>query len=218
MVLEYKTIYQGNKAEIVEKKSRFIATVQPIQSEQEALEFIEKMKKQYWDASHNCFAYTVGERQELQRFSDDGEPGGTAGRPMLDVLIGEKIHNTAVVVTRYFGGTLLGTGGLVRAYQRSTKAGLDASTVITKKRGRRLKINTDYTGLGKIQYILAQRGLKIMDTQYTDSVCMKVLIPLDEEGSIKKEITEATNGQADMTAGDECYFAEVYKEIMVFEE
>ena len=218
MVSEYKTIYQGNKAEIVEKKSRFIATVQLVRSEQEALEFIEKIKKQYWDASHNCFAYTVGERQELQRFSDDGEPGGTAGRPMLDVLLGEGLHNTAVAVTRYFGGTLLGTGGLVRAYQKSTKAGIDASMVITKKRARKLKINTDYTGLGKIQYILAQRGLKIMDTQYTDSVCMKVLLPLDEEGIIKKEITEATNGQADMEAGGECYFAEVYKEIVIFEE
>ena len=157
MVTEYQTVYEGNEAEITEKKSRFIATVRPARSEEDALVFIESMRKKYWDASHNCFAYVVGERCELQRCSDDGEPGGTAGRPMLDVLIGEGLHDTAVVVTRYFGGTLLGTGGLVRAYQSATKAGIEASTVITKRAGRKWKLTTDYAGLGKIQYILGQR-------------------------------------------------------------
>ncbi len=115
MLLECKILYSGGQGELVEKKSRFIATVRPVSNEEEALAFIEEMRKQYWDARHNCFAYVIGERNELARFSDDGEPGGTAGKPMLDVLLGEGLHNTAVVVTRYFGGTLLGTGGLVRA-------------------------------------------------------------------------------------------------------
>lgn len=218
MLMEYKTVYQGNEAEIVEKKSRFIATVEPIATEEAAAEFIERMKKRYWDARHNCFAYVLGENHELKRYSDDGEPGGTAGKPMLDVLLGEDIHNTAVVVTRYFGGTLLGTGGLVRAYQGAAKAGLEASLVITKKRGRMLEIDTDYTGLGKIQYILGQRSLHITDTQYTDNVKISVLVPLDEEQAVINEITEGTNGQADILSGEECWFARLDKETLIFEE
>ena len=120
----YKVVYAGGEGEIIEKKSRFIATVRPVECEEEAAAFIGAIKKQYWDATHNCSAFTIGRNHELTRCSDDGEPSGTAGRPMLDVLLREDIHNAAVVVTRYFGGTLLGTGGLVRAYQKSTQAGL----------------------------------------------------------------------------------------------
>ena len=109
----YKIVYEAGEGEIVEKKSRFIAHVLPVEEEEQALEKIEQIKKQYWDARHNCYAYVIGKKQELQRFSDDGEPSGTAGKPILEVLLGEEIHNALVVVTRYFGGTLLGTGGLV---------------------------------------------------------------------------------------------------------
>lgn len=116
MTEQYKTVYEGGEGEIVEKKSRFIATVRPVETEEEALAFIEEMKKKYWDARHNCSAYVLGERQELMQCSDDGEPSQTAGKPMMDVLTGAGLTNVAVVVTRYFGGTLLGTGGLVRAY------------------------------------------------------------------------------------------------------
>ena len=218
MLEKYRTVYTGNEAEIIEKKSRFIATVCPVKSEEEAIAFIESMRKKYWDATHNCFAYVIGERFQVQRCSDDGEPSGTAGKPMLDVLLGEEIHDTAVVVTRYFGGTLLGTGGLVRAYQASTKAGLSASTVIEKNWGRKLKIGTDYTGLGKIQYILAQRKLSVLDTVYTEKVDIEVLIPIDQIGSVKAEIIEGTNGQAQIDEGEECYFAEVDKEMILFSE
>ena len=120
----YKIVYEGGSGEIEEKKSRFIATVRPVGSEEEVTAFLAEMKKKYWDARHNCFAYVIGEKNELVRCSDDGEPSGTAGRPMLDVLLKEELHNVAVVVTRYFGGTLLGTGGLVRAYQQAVKEGL----------------------------------------------------------------------------------------------
>lgn len=209
MLPEYRTIYQGGEDEIVEKKSRFIASVIPVENEEEALEFIEKTKKQYWDARHNCFAYVIGERGQLQRCSDDGEPNGTAGKPMLDVLLGNELRNVAVVVTRYFGGTLLGTGGLVRAYSQAVKAGLQASVMITKILGVKLHIETDYTTFGKIQYILAQRELKILDTVYTDKVELEVLIPKTELEQVMYAITEGTNAQADMTPKEECYYAEI---------
>ena len=135
MLEHYKTIYEGGEGELVEKKSRIIATVRPVETEEEALAFIEEMKKKYWDARHNCYVYSVGMNREATRCSDDGEPSGTAGRPMLDVLLGAGIYNAAIVVTRYFGGVLLGTGGLVRAYSGAVQAGLAASTVIEKHHG-----------------------------------------------------------------------------------
>ena len=132
----YRVVYEGGEGEIVEKKSRFIATVRPVETEEEAVAFINEMKKKYWDARHNCSAFVIGSRQEVTRCSDDGEPAQTAGRPMLDVLLREGITNVAVVVTRYFGGVLLGTGGLVRAYQSATQAGLAASKLIENARER----------------------------------------------------------------------------------
>ena len=215
MGMKYKVVYEGGEDEIVEKKSRFIATVIPAESEEEALEFIEAMRKKYWNATHNCFAYVIGQRNELQRCSVDGEPSGTAGRPMLDVLLGEEIHNVAVVVTRYFGGTLLGTGGLVRAYSASTQAGLASAKIITKIKGFKLSVKTDYNGLGKIQYILGQRGIKILDSIYTENVELEILIPEDEVASVQAEITEGTNGRARQTLGDECWFAEIDGEMMI---
>ena len=144
---QYKTVLEGGTGEIIEKKSRFIATVRPVRNEEEALAFLEEMRKQYWDARHNCYAYSVGRNREYTRCSDDGEPSGTAGRPMLDVILGEDIYNIAVVVTRYFGGVLLGTGGLVRAYSKAVQEGLSESLLIEKKKGISLKITTDYTGI-----------------------------------------------------------------------
>ena len=217
MLSQYKTVYAGGEAEIIEKKSRFIATVKPVKSEEEAIAFIEGLKKKYWNATHNCSAYVIGEHFQVQRCSDDGEPSGTAGKPMLDVLLGEELHDTAVVVTRYFGGTLLGTGGLVRAYQASMKAGLEASTVITKMHGSRVSVETDYTGLGKIQYILGQRGLTILNSEYTDKVTLEVLLPETEVKAVMAEITEGTNGQAVMEVMEECYFANVNGEMLIFE-
>ena len=191
----YRVVYEGGEGEIVEKKSRFIATVRPVETEEEAVAFINEMKKKYWDARHNCSAFVIGSRQEVTRCSDDGEPAQTAGRPMLDVLLREGITNVAVVVTRYFGGVLLGTGGLVRAYQSATQAGLAASTVLEKKKGFLLAMETDYSGIGKIQYLLGQRGLLITDSQYTDKVTVETLVPQEELVSVKEEITEGTNGK-----------------------
>lgn len=214
---EYCAVYEGGQGEIVEKKSRFIATVLPIETEEEALEFIAKMKKKYWDARHNCYVYSIGMNREFTRCSDDGEPSGTAGRPMLDVILGEDIYNVAVVVTRYFGGVLLGTGGLVRAYSKAVQEGLAASKVILKQKGIALKITTDYTGLGKIQYIAGERNIPVLDSEYTDKVVMKLLVPVQDVGSVQKAITEGTNGRAGIEKDQELYYAVIDGKVITFD-
>lgn len=191
-----KVIYTGGEGEIIEKKSRFIATLRPVQTEKEAAAFIGEMKKKYWDARHNCSAFVIGDNQEKARCSDDGEPSQTAGRPMLDVLLKEEIHNAAVVVTRYFGGVLLGTGGLVRAYQKAVQAGLDNSVILDIKPGQKLAVHTDYNGLGKIQYILGKAKITVMEVEYTDQVILHAMVPLELKEQIRKKITEGTNGTA----------------------
>ena len=215
--MEYRLVYQGGEGEITEKKSRFIATVLPVSNEDEAVAFVESMKKKYWDATHNCSAYVIGEHYEVQRCSDDGEPSGTAGKPMLDVLLGEDLHDTAVVVTRYFGGTLLGTGGLVRAYSAAVKEGLLSSTIITRKRGVKLNLETDYTGLGEIQYIFGERNIAILDTEYTDRVALEALVPEELLDKIKEEVTEATAGRANITERGPCFYAEINGKTRVLE-
>jgi uncharacterized YigZ family protein len=192
----FRIVYQGGTGEIIEKKSRFIATVVPVNTEEEAITFIEQTKKKYYDANHNCFAYVIGDNNEIQRCSDDGEPVRTAGRPMLDVLLGEGIHNAALVVTRYFGGTLLGTGGLVRAYQGAAKEGLNNSIILEKLNGIKLQITTDYNGIGKLQYITSQMEITTLDTEYTDIVVMTNLVPIELYEQFEKKVVEATNGKA----------------------
>ena len=196
IINSFRIVYQGGIGEITEKKSRFIATVMPVNTEEEAIEFIEQTKKKYYDATHNCSAYVIGDNNEIQRCSDDGEPSRTAGLPMLDVLLGEGLHNVAVVVTRTLGGTLLGTGGLVRAYQGAAKEGLKNSVILEKLSGIKLKITTDYNGIGKLQYITSQMEITILDTEYTDIVIMTNLVPVSLYNQFVKKVIEATNGKA----------------------
>ncbi len=203
---EYKVLLEGGMGEIVEKKSRFIATVRSCETEEEATAFVAEMKKKYWDAKHNCSAMVIGNRGELTRCSDDGEPGGTAGRPMLEVLLGENIRNVAVVVTRYFGGTLLGTGGLVRAYTQAVKEGLAQCRVGKMRFGCELTLTTDYNDIGKILYLLGQRGLEPVNSDYTDIVTLEILIPAEEEETLRKEVTDATSGKAVIVKNSECYY------------
>ena len=200
---QYKTVLEGGTGEIIEKKSRFIATVRPVRNEEETLAFLEEMRKQYWDARHNCYAYSVGRNREYTRCSDDGEPSGTAGRPMLDVI---------------FGGVLLGTGGLVRAYSKAVQEGLSESLLIEKKKGISLKVTTDYTGIGKIQYIAGERQIPILDSEYTDKVVLKLLVPNSETDAVQKAITEGTNGRAVMEKEKELYFAKVNGDVLTFED
>ena len=212
----YLVVYKGGEGEIVEKKSRFIATVCPVETEEAAVAFINEMKKKYWDARHNCSAFVIGERQEMTRCSDDGEPAQTAGRPMLDVLLREGITNVAVVVTRYFGGVLLGTGGLVRAYQAATQAGLAASKIIEKCQGTKLEIHTDYNGLGKLQYLFGQQKLAILNTEYAADVVMTVLVPSGQKDMIYKSVVEQTNGSAGLEWKESVIYAVIDKEVVVF--
>lgn len=209
MTEQYKTVYEGGEGELVEKKSRFIATVRPVKAEEEANQFVEEMRKKYWDARHNCWAFILGERQELKRCSDDGEPSQTAGKPMMDVLTGAGLTDVAVVVTRYFGGTLLGTGGLVRAYSGAVQEGLKNSTVITKYLGVKLSVTTDYNGVGKLQYLFGQKEIPILSAEYTDKVVFTVLVESSRIQEIKKAITEATSATAQMEESDPVYFAEI---------
>ena len=216
MTEQYQTVFEGGTGEITEKKSRFIATIRPVETEEEALAFIDEMRKKYWDARHNCSAYVLGERQEIRRCSDDGEPSQTAGKPMMDVLTGAGLTNTAVVVTRYFGGTLLGTGGLVRAYSGAVLEGLKNSHIITKCRGTRLSVGTDYNGIGKLKYLFGQRQIPMMEEEYTDKVRFVVLVPVSQVAEIKKAVTEATSGQADIQEAGSLYYAVVDGEYICF--
>lgn len=212
----YKIVYKGGEGEIEEKKSRFIATLRPVNSEEEALNFIAEMKKKFRDASHNCFAFTIGEKEDIVRAGDDGEPAQTAGRPMLEVLQGEGLHDVCVVVTRYFGGTLLGTGGLVRAYQKAVKQGLLHSVVVEKCPAERIKVETDYTDLGKIQYILGEAGISVVNSEYSDKVIMTILVPQSETVSLQGKLTEGTSGRCRMETTDHLYYGLIGKQIVLF--
>lgn len=213
----YRTIHRGGTGEIEEKKSRFIATVRPVHSEEEAQAFLEEMRKKYWDARHNCHAFVIGERNELARSSDDGEPSGTAGRPMLDVLLKEEIHDVAVVVTRYFGGTLLGTGGLVRAYTAAVQAGLAASEILENCDGALLEIRADYTDVGKLQYLLASRQIPTLSSDFGAGVTMRVVVPLEEEDAFRTALADASGGRARVEKDSDVRYALLDGEVILKE-
>lgn len=201
-----RIVHEGGTGEIVEKKSRFIAHVFPVETEEEALRLIEETKKKYWDARHNCYAFVLGEWGDISRCTDDGEPSGTAGRPILEVLTGAGLHNVLLIVTRYFGGTLLGTGGLVRAYSQAAQAGLAESVIIDKISGRRLALETDYNGIGRLQYIIAQMDLPTIDTEYAENVALSVAVPDSRCDEFISKITEATAGQVHISGQEERIF------------
>lgn len=213
----YHTVDSVGQGEVTEKKSRFIADIFPVHSEEEAFEYLEEIKKKHWDARHHCWAYIIGRNPALERMSDDGEPAGTAGKPILETLRGRNLTNVFAVVTRYFGGTLLGTGGLVRAYTAAVSEGLSHTVIISKIRGFKLKITTEYTAYGKIQYIAAQNGITVLDTVYTDKVEMFLLVPEDKENSLLKAIMEGTNGQAVTEKMENCWFAQTEEGVKLFE-
>ena len=205
MTESYINLISGGEGEIVEKKSRFIGQIKPVTSEEEAYTFIEEIKKKHYDARHNCFAFSVGADMPLLRFSDDGEPQGTAGKPILEVITSSGIHNICIVVTRYFGGTLLGTGGLVRAYTDASKAALANCETKLIELLIPTEIRTNYTDMGKIQYILGNHDVKILDTVYADDVLMKINLKKTEAEGIIKEITDATSARAGIETFDEVY-------------
>ena len=191
---EMRILLTGGVGEYEEKKSRFIATLRPVSTPEEAAAFFDEMKKKYWDARHNCSACVIGKNNEYSRCSDDGEPSGTAGRPMLEVLTGEGIHNAVVVVTRYFGGVLLGTGGLVRAYQAAVKESIGNAKIIEKTKGVLVQARFEYSLLGKFNYIMAEEGLFPVDTRYGADVVVSAPFPLEDEERLIKKITEGLEG------------------------
>ena len=189
---------EGGVGEITEKKSRFIATLKPVGSEEEATAFIHEIKKKYWDAKHNCSAFVIGENG-LTRCSDDGEPAGTAGRPMLEVLTGAALTDVCVVVTRYFGGVLLGTGGLVRAYQSAVKEGLKQCVIVTRIPGTVYTVETDYTGAGKLQYLFGKEDVTVTNSDYGANVIFTVVLKSGQEQEILTQIADLTGGAAVVT-------------------
>ncbi len=213
----FKTIYEGGVGEVTVKKSRFIATVCPVATEAAAIETIEALKKKYWDASHNCSAYIIGTEQSILRCSDDGEPSKTAGRPMLDLLLAHELVNLVVVVTRYFGGTLLGTGGLVKAYQSAVLEGLEHSTIIQKELGIKVSIITDYNLVGKLQYYIAQEQLTVISSEYTDLVRLEVLIPPSKYQAFLNKTAELTNGSAILNESGQVYFTTLDGKLLLFD-
>lgn len=210
-----KNIFAEATGEIEEKKSRFIAHLMPVTCEEEAVAYINSMKKKYFDARHNCYAFVIGDNSELTRCSDDGEPSGTAGRPILEVLLGEGLTNVVCVVTRYFGGTLLGTGGLVRAYQASTKEGINNSVIIEKKPGITCTIKADYTDVGKLQYSFNDEGVHTVDSIYGADVTFELVIDEDFYEARTKDFTEKTAGRAQIEKGDKVLYAEINGKIQI---
>lgn len=205
MRTNYLTVKGYGENEIVIQKSRFIAYVDRAETEEEAQEFIQKIKKMHWNATHNCSAYVVGENNQFQKANDDGEPSGTAGVPMLEVLRKRNVQDTVVVVTRYFGGIKLGAGGLIRAYSKATSEGLNATGIVHRKLVRKMNTTIDYTWLGKIENALRSSEYEIQDIQYADKVNILTYADIGKEEHFKNWMTELTNAQAIITEGESLY-------------
>ncbi len=201
----YNTIKDRAIGEIIEKKSRFIANVIHIESEEEAISHIEKIKKENWDARHNCYAYILGKDGETVRFSDDGEPSGTAGKPMLEVLQKRELTEVLVVVTRYFGGVLLGTGGLARAYTDATIEGLENGKLQTLRLYQTVSLTLDYGMVGAVKNILSKEDIITISENYMENVVMEIGLLIEDKDIILSKITNATNGKAKIEPGDEIF-------------
>lgn len=205
MLAEFKTVQQYASAEIIIRRSRFIGHAMPIASEQEAVAFIERIKKEHGTATHNCSAYVFGERNEFQKQSDDGEPSGTAGKPILEVIKHQGLSNIAVVVTRYFGGIMLGAGGLIRAYTDGAVAGIEAAVPVRQVLHQEVEVHIDYTWLGKIENELRNRQILMGETQFTDKVIVACLPLYTESDAFVAWMTDLTQGQALIDLGDARY-------------
>ncbi|NBI29066.1 YigZ family protein [Chengkuizengella marina] len=210
----YKTLKQSGSAEIVIKKSRFIGHAAPATTEEEALEFITKIRKEHSAATHNCFAYIIGDRDQFQKQSDDGEPSGTAGKPILEVIKNQGLKNIAVVVTRYYGGIMLGAGGLIRAYTEGAVVGIEASQPIFKKLHQEVNVEVDYTWHGKVENELRNRDMMIKEILFTDKVTL-VCLPLAVEAEqFIANMIDFTQGQGNVAKGEQLYIDHSIHEII----
>lgn len=202
---EYRTVFNCASAEYEEKKSRFIATVKPVSSEEEALDFINELRSKYWDATHNVYSYYICGNTIIQRFSDDGEPSGTAGMPVLEVIKRMDVRNLVVVVTRYYGGTNLGASGLIRAYSKSASLGIEAAKIVTKKLCTKVNLTVEYNLFGKVQNMLISKGVVIKDSVFGQDVEILVYIPVDEVEHFCQQIIEVTNDRILLECKDNTY-------------
>lgn len=200
MRADYTTVKNYGESELVIQKSRFLTYVKRAETEDEALEFIQEIKKMHHTATHNCSAYLIGEHDSIQKANDDGEPSGTAGVPMLEVLKKQGLKDTVVVVTRYFGGIKLGGGGLIRAYGRATSEGIAATGVVERKLHHLMKVTIDYTWLGKIENEARQSVYPLKEMTYADLVDLFMYVPVADVTSFTEWMIELTNGQAQINS------------------
>lgn len=192
--MEYLTVQAEGQDEFIEKKSRFIGSCRPVKTEQEALDFIAALKTKYWDASHNVYAYILRE-SGVQRFSDDGEPQGTAGIPVMDTLKKSGVTDVVVVATRYFGGILLGGGGLIRAYSHTATIALEAARKVTMRECLLLSASCDYSLYGRVQGVIPECGGVIDDTEFLENVTLRFHLAPEELGAFQKRLADATSGK-----------------------
>ncbi|WP_307290735.1 YigZ family protein [Bacillus sp. SORGH_AS_0510] len=208
MLPRYYTVKTFGEHEINIQKSRFIAHIKRAETEMDAQEFIQAIKKEHWNATHNCSAYLIGEHDQIQKANDDGEPSGTAGVPILEVLKKRKLKDTVVVITRYFGGIKLGAGGLIRAYGKATSEGLDAVGIVERKLSQIIHVKIDYTWLGKIEKELRASEYKIKEIHYLDVVEVETFVDESNVQSFMDWMVELTNGQCTLAKGDTIYLEE----------
>lgn len=195
---DYYVLASPGVGEYTDRKSRFIGQAMPITGEAEAAVLIDQIKRKYWDARHNCYAYVTGENGEISRSSDDGEPSGTAGRPILDCITGANLRNVLIVVTRYFGGTLLGTGGLVRAYTQAAQEAVGNADIRHMQPGSMVGITADYNSAEKIKRILEIPGVRIENTEYTDTVAITLIAAEETLSQVLESVTQASLGKAEV--------------------
>lgn len=207
MLVEYRTVAREAEITLIEKKSKFIARIKPVQSKEEAEAFIEEVRKVHWNATHNVPAYIIGINQEVQKYSDDNEPGGTAGLPVLEVLKAHGVVNTAVVVTRYFGGILLGRGGLVRAYGGAAREALRAAGVVRMVPAQEIAITVDYVHSGRVQNELLNQGVVLSGTEYLEKVTFRVQLLPQEKEPLRQNVQELTANDFLWREGPEVYRA-----------
>lgn len=208
MISHYLTVKQFGENEIIIERSRFIAHVARVETEEEAQEFIQTIKKKHWDATHNCSAYLIGENNQIQKANDDGEPSGTAGVPILEVLKKKNLKDTVVVITRYFGGIKLGAGGLIRAYSKATSEGIKAAGVVERQLMKIIHTKADYTWLGKIENELRNSNYRLKEIHYFEHVEFETYVKDTDIPIFIDWMTELTNGQTKSTIGYEVYLEE----------
>ena len=212
MLQKYRTIKEDNQHEVEIKKSRFICFLKRIETEEEAKAFIQQIKKEHWKANHNCSAFVLGDHHEIQRSSDDGEPSGTAGVPMLEVLKKNDLINVCAVVTRYFGGTKLGAGGLIRAYSGSVAQAIVHTGIVEGRLQQEVFVQLDYSNWGKMENFIASENLAVKDTQFTDRVVVAYMVDEHQVDDFEAQVTDLLNGQVSFTTGEVTYHEQIIQE------